>query len=113
MGAGSMHIQIRKPSRSSSFFDYFFLFLSATFLLILPVRSQTTHRYIGFDPETCPPDTVINFHHKDVMGVWIIAPANGTIDTIFFLAGDTVGALDSTIYPRPHSSTITTTYGPG
>lgn len=47
------------------------------------------------------------------MGIWFVAPVTGTIDTIFWIMGDSVGAKDSTGYHRIHNSKITTSYGPG
>ena len=51
--------------------------------------------------------------HKDVMAEWLVVPATGTIDTIFWRVYGSVGALDSTVYTRIHRSRIGPTYGPG
>jgi len=56
--------------------------------------------------------------HKDVMGMWFIAQASGTIDTLFWdiptdQPNATIGALDSTVYVRVHESNIGPDLGPG
>ena len=52
-------------------------------------------------------------YHRDVFGQWFMAPATGTIDTIFWHAGPFVGALDSEVIIRVHRSLIGPNYGPG
>jgi len=75
--------------------------------------SQSVRRTFGFDPARYPPDTTINCHHKDVIATWFTAPVTGSIDTIFWLSGDTIGASDSTLYMRSHASRVSASYGPG
>jgi len=50
--------------------------------------------------------------HKDIMAVWYLAPANGTIDTVFIYNLD-VGTQDSTVTVRLFNSNIYPGSGPG
>jgi len=50
--------------------------------------------------------------HQDIVAMWYVAPASGTIDTVFWYASD-VGSLDSTITVRLFESNIYPGSGPG
>ncbi len=50
--------------------------------------------------------------HQDIMAMWYVAPASGTIDSIFWRATD-VGSLDSTVTLRLFESNIYPGSGPG
>src|SRR2546428_11177408 len=52
----------------------------------------------GFDPNHYPVTSNFGAYHKDVMAEWLIAPATGTIDTIYWQCLGSVGALDSTLF---------------
>ncbi|MDI6767056.1 MAG: SdrD B-like domain-containing protein [Bacteroidota bacterium] len=67
----------------------------------------------GFFPSHFIPDTIIKLHHKDVIGSWFVAPANGEIDTIFWYGGDSTGAKDTLVLMRVVTSMVGTDYGPG
>ncbi|TAK53479.1 MAG: hypothetical protein EPO24_14280, partial [Bacteroidetes bacterium] len=67
----------------------------------------------GYPPSSYPSDTSIETHHKDVVGVWLIAPTSGRIDSIFVQMGNTIGAKDSVIYCRVHRSNVYVGSGPG
>ncbi|MBI4548751.1 MAG: hypothetical protein HY707_12270, partial [Ignavibacteriae bacterium] len=58
------------------------------------------------------PNTNFGAMHGDVLGMWFIAPASGTIDTLFWMAF-AVGAPDSLIYIRIFKSIIYPGRGPG
>jgi len=90
------------------------------------IITKRTHLSISSATVTCGDEFVLGYpmnlypangnfgtHHKDVIGQWFIAKANGTIDTIFWEALGSVGALDSTVYLRVHNSRIGPAYGPG
>ena len=83
----------------------------------LPLSSASascgTRFTFGFPDDKFPPVTEFTANHKDVLGEWFVAKATGTIDTIFWLGGTSIGALDSTIYLRIHNSRIGPDYGPG
>ncbi|HUL44833.1 MAG TPA: T9SS type A sorting domain-containing protein [Bacteroidota bacterium] len=67
----------------------------------------------GFPEDLYPPNAIIPAYHKDVLGEWFVSQAKGTIDTIFWLAGPRIGAVDSNVIVRIHRSIIGHTYGPG
>src|SRR5713101_2407592 len=67
----------------------------------------------GYPEELFPPNANFGAFHKDVMGEWFIAPASGTIDTIFWEALGSVGALDSLVSVRIFKSNIYPGRGPG
>jgi len=60
------------------------------------------------------PGTNIPFEafHQDIMAMWYVAPASGTIDTVFVYNLD-VGTLDSTVTVRIFNSNIYPGSGPG
>src|SRR6266446_4098890 len=60
----------------------------------------------GFPPDVFPPGGIFNFSHKDVMGEWFVAPARGTVDTIYFVQQGTIHCLDSTVIIRSFKSNI-------
>lgn len=51
--------------------------------------------------------------HQDVMAMWYIAPASGTIDTVFWWASGDLGSADSTLTIRLFESNIYPGSGPG
>ncbi len=67
---------------------------------------------LGYSPGTFA--TTDNFvaGHKDVLGMWFVAPAGGTLDTLFWISGD-VGSLDSLVSVRIYRSNIYAGRGPG
>lgn len=69
--------------------------------------------YFGYDPVTYPVTSNFGAFHKDVMGQWYEAKADGTIDTIFMQTFGAIGAYDSTVYVRVHESFISDEAGPG
>jgi len=66
-----------------------------------------------FGVATDPPDTFVNLYHKDLIGTWFVVPYSGTIDTVFFQVGNSVGAYDSILFIRIHHSNIEPGVGPG
>ncbi|HLA99764.1 MAG TPA: hypothetical protein VJO14_00135, partial [Bacteroidota bacterium] len=77
---------------------------------------SATPAYCGDGYIIDPPPLNVSFNarHKDVMGQWYIAPAAGTIDTIFWTTGQIGDWLsDSTAFVRVHRSNINPLYGPG
>ncbi|MBI4548750.1 MAG: T9SS type A sorting domain-containing protein [Ignavibacteriae bacterium] len=66
----------------------------------------------GYTPDNYTPNTNFGARHKDVLGMWFVAPASGTIDTIFWMSFE-VGAQDSQISVRIHQSNIFPGHGPG
>jgi len=76
---------------------HFFFFLAALLLVVQNVNAQS---YIfGADTGMYPTTVMVPAHHKDVMAQLFIAPANGTLDTLFFKMGN-VGALDNKVIVR-------------
>lgn len=73
----------------------------------------TSHFTFGYPEDIFPATSNFGAYHKDVMGEWFVAPASGTVDTIFWEALGAVGALDSTLFMRVHKSEIGPAYGPG
>jgi hypothetical protein len=67
----------------------------------------------GYPPDIYTVNSNFGAYHRDVLGEWFVAPASGTIDTLFWFNRAAIGAYDSTIYLRVHSSNIGPTYGPG
>jgi hypothetical protein len=67
----------------------------------------------GYSIDNYPnPETNHIGFHQDIMAMWYVAPASGTIDTIFWRAAD-VGSFDSTITLRLFESNIYPGSGPG
>lgn len=67
---------------------------------------------LGFIPD--PRDfEIVGLRHKDVIAQWFLAKATGTIDTIFWAAVGSVGALDSTVSFRIFKSNVYSGRGPG
>ena len=73
----------------------------------------TDHFTFGFDEGRFPPNNNFGSRHKDVVADWFIAPAAGTIDTIFWESLGSVGALDSLVSVRIFKSNIYPGRGPG
>ncbi len=75
----------------------------------------------GYDTIRHPMDQRVEFYHKEVCGQWYVAPADGTIDTVYYYVGDHVGPsphpgpgeMDSTVFFRIFSSSISPWQGPG
>jgi hypothetical protein len=67
----------------------------------------------GYTPEIYTANSNFGAFHRDVLGEWFVAPASGTIDTIFWYNREHIGAYDSTVYVRVHASNIGPQYGPG
>jgi hypothetical protein len=67
----------------------------------------------GFDTLHFPWSSNFGAYHKDVMAEWLLFPATGTVDTLFWQALGSVGCLDSTLYIRFHKSRLGPDYGPG
>ncbi|MBI5214363.1 MAG: hypothetical protein HY960_01280 [Ignavibacteriae bacterium] len=91
---------------------------NSIFIIIVLVLLMSEHSFgqnflHGYSPDIFPPDTVVSVGGKDVIAMWFIAPATGCIDSIFWLMGDTISALDSTGYFRVHKSNIRQGRGPG
>ena len=105
--------------------DYFPIPRKGSAALILKSRMErisgmtsacTNQALFGYPEDIYPASVNHVGRHKDVMGMWFIAKASGTIDTLFWnvpTSGGTVGALDSTIYVRVHESNIGPDLGPG
>ncbi len=70
----------------------------ATFGFTAAQNPNPTTNHIGF--------------HQDIMAMWYVAPAAGTIDSVFWWASD-VGSLDSTITLRLFESNVYPGVGPG
>jgi hypothetical protein len=66
----------------------------------------------GYSPYVYQPTSYFGGNHKDVFGQWFIAPADGTIDTLFWSMNE-VGNIDSTISIRIFKSNIFRGQGPG
>ena len=71
------------------------------------IAAADSSAIIGYDPITFPPDTQINLRHKDVFATWFVAPTSCSLDTVFWMIGDSIGALDSIVYMKIHRSNIT------
>ncbi len=69
--------------------------------------------YFGYTEDKFPNTNNFGAFHKDVMGQWYVAPASGTLDTIFWDSFGAVGAKDSIVKLRVHNSVIGPTFGPG
>ncbi len=67
----------------------------------------------GFPEPPCWGIWSLGAKHRDVIGQWYVAPATGTIDTIYWMTGSSVGSLDSLILIRIHKSHIGPLFGPG
>ncbi len=67
----------------------------------------------GTDPGSYPTNSNFGSAHRDVIGQWFTAKASGTIDSIFWVQMAGLGAYDSTVYVRVHSSHVGPDYGPG
>ncbi|MBI1803717.1 MAG: hypothetical protein HYR77_04525, partial [Ignavibacteria bacterium] len=74
----------------------------------------------GADPVHNPPDGTFNYTHRTILGQWYVAPADGRIDTMYWLQAGTVQtglnpqtASDSTAVLRIFKSFITPLQGPG
>ncbi|MBI1803464.1 MAG: hypothetical protein HY033_02190 [Ignavibacteriae bacterium] len=67
----------------------------------------------GYPPDINPIDGTFIAFHKDVVAMWFESPASGSIDTIFWVSGSSVGALDSIILLKVYASTINAHSGPG
>jgi len=68
---------------------------------------------IGYPPDMNPVDGTFLAFHKDVVGMWFESPASGSIDSIFWVSGFSVGAMDSIIFLRVFQSNINAQSGPG
>ncbi|MBA4311720.1 MAG: hypothetical protein C0417_03725 [Chlorobiaceae bacterium] len=66
----------------------------------------------GYSPDFYPSTSRFGGNHKDVFGQWFIAPADGTIDTLFW-SMDEVNNYDSTVSIRIFKSNIFRGQGPG
>ncbi|HLF15184.1 MAG TPA: FlgD immunoglobulin-like domain containing protein [Bacteroidota bacterium] len=67
----------------------------------------------GFSADLYPnPNTNHIGFHQDIMAMWYVAPASGTIDSVFWWAAG-VGSLDSTVTLRLFQSNIYPGNGPG
>ena len=66
----------------------------------------------GYPPDSYNPTSSFGSFHKDVLGMWFIAQANGTLDTLYWRMND-VGNFDSTISIRIFKSNIYHGQGPG
>ncbi len=82
------------------------------------VRTQTasvcgTRFTFGYPDVLFPPNSNFGTYHKNVMGEWFVAPASGTIDTIYWENLGSIGALDSLLSVRIHKSNIYPGRGPG
>src|SRR5262245_3075699 len=55
----------------------------------------TDQAMFGYPPSLYPSTVNHVGRHKDVMGMWFVAKATGTIDTLFWNTLSTIGALDS------------------
>ena len=67
----------------------------------------------GYSPGIYTVNGNFGSYHRDVLGEWFVAPASGTIDSIFWFNRALIGAYDSTVYLRVHRSNIGPAYGPG
>jgi hypothetical protein len=72
--------------------------------------NKATFGYSAYDYPN--PQTNHVAYHQDIVGMWYVAPASGTIDTVFWWASD-VGSLDSTVTLRLFKSNIYPGKGPG
>ncbi|MGA2623225.1 MAG: T9SS type A sorting domain-containing protein [Bacteroidota bacterium] len=66
----------------------------------------------GFSPNNYPPMDLLYAYHKDMLAEWLIAPADGIIDSVYLLTGSPV-PHDSTLYLRIMESRIYPGSGPG
>jgi hypothetical protein len=70
----------------------------------------------GYPTNVTPTTSRFGFLHRNVGGQWYVAPASGTIDTIYWITNGTINGnpgFDSTVLIRVYRSNITPTYGPG
>ncbi len=70
-------------------------------------------RQYGYPPGSYPTDTRFLALRRNVMAMWFVAPASGTIDSLFWTMNDPHQLNDSTLWLRLARSNITTTNGPG
>ncbi|MBI5020320.1 MAG: hypothetical protein HZB59_02695 [Ignavibacteriales bacterium] len=66
----------------------------------------------GYSPDVYQPTSYFGGNHKDVFGQWFVAPADGTIDTLFWSMSE-VNNYDSTVSIRIFKSNIFRGQGPG
>src|ERR1051326_1267046 len=67
----------------------------------------------GNTPDRFVPDAGTYGTHKDILCSWFIAPASGTIDSVFWIQGNAVCAQESTVFLRILKSNIYPGHGPG
>ncbi len=68
----------------------------------------------GYTEDVFTPSVLHIGFHRDIMGQWFVAPASGTIDTVFWDCGAVNNpANDSILKLRIHNSVIGPAYGPG
>ena len=67
----------------------------------------------GFTPDRFPADAGTYGAHRDILCSWFIAPATGTIDSVFWIQGTSVCAAESTVNVRILESNIYPGHGPG
>ncbi|TAK57924.1 MAG: T9SS type A sorting domain-containing protein, partial [Bacteroidetes bacterium] len=79
----------------------------------LQTNDNCSNVTFGFPPQEYIPSAVFNSSQKDIMAMWFVAPATGTIDSIFWIAGEENSAKDSLLYIRVHESKIGPGSGPG
>ncbi len=87
-----------------------------------PASNRCPSSTFGFDPVTYRPDWYTLLHNQMVFGQWYVVPADGTIDTVYFVVGAAPappppayppGALDSTLLMQIHASNVSSVQGPG
>jgi hypothetical protein len=66
----------------------------------------------GFNPANFAANTNHIAYHQDVVAMWYVAPASGTIDTVFW-SSTSVGSDDSSVTIRIFNSNIYPGNGPG
>jgi len=70
-------------------------------------------RQYGYSPDLYPTDVRFLAHRRDVMAMWFIAPASGTIDSIFWMMNGFQLHGDSILWLRLARSNISPGTGPG
>ena len=78
----------------------------------MPTSCGSNYFKFGYTEEIYPPSSNFGSYHKDALGMWFIAQAEGTLDTLYWYMND-IGNSDSTLSIRIFKSNIYHGQGPG
>ena len=79
----------------------------------LPIPFNLPLNTFGYPPGSLTTDNMFSTKHNDVIGQYFTIPMTGKIDTISWMMGDSIGAVDSILYLRVFKSNISDSSGPG